>query len=179
MENSLYQTGKPKHDARADVGRFTGIFETLMKEHREAVELLERVARSGDPKERERLWPRLRNALLAHEHTEVDVLYPLLRKHVETREIAQRHDAEARDLEMLIERLDNRAFDHDEWQASAATLLQLLDHHVREEETEFFPRAKALLGPERVAELNDAYRKQKAEWSARSTRGQDSFRVVV
>lgn len=156
----------------------SGIFNVLTQEHSNAIALLERLADTTDPKQRAELWPKLRSELLAHEHVEVDVLYSALLTLAETREVALGHEAEARDLEMMIERLSERAYDHPEWQASAATLLQLFLQHVNEEEATCFPLAEALLGPQRASELGSTYRAQKAQARSLSTRGNESFRVV-
>ncbi|MEZ4233950.1 MAG: hemerythrin domain-containing protein [Polyangiaceae bacterium] len=148
---------------KADIQGFRGIFKTLTEEHGQAAVLLKRVVNTPDPKVRLDLWPKLRFQLLAHEHAEVNVLYPVLREEPKTRALAEEHDAQARDLEAVIGRLDRCSVHDPEWHAIAATLQQLVERHVSEEEGKFFPQAQAALGAQRAMELNDFYFQGKPE----------------
>lgn len=136
---------------------FEGIFKRLTEEHGEAGALLKRVAKSDDPEVRADIWPKLRHALLAHEHGEMNILYPELRNHELTRELASEHDEEARAMESLIERIDDCAYDSDEWKTMAQQLLEMVAHHVEEEEGTYFPQAQEVLGEARASALKDAY----------------------
>lgn len=148
---------------KSDLKGFEGIFRSLTEEHGQARELLKRVVSTRDPNVRAELWPQLRFELLAHEHGEVNVLYPVLRKDPATRELAEDHDAQARDLETVILRLDECSVTDPAWHSFAATLQQLVERHVTEEESKFFPAAQAALGYERARELGESYRQQKPE----------------
>ncbi|MCA9646274.1 MAG: hemerythrin domain-containing protein [Polyangiaceae bacterium] len=146
---------------KSDLKGFKGIFKTLTEEHGEAHSLLKHVANTHDPKVRAEIWPKLRSTLHAHEEGEMTLLYPLLRQQPETRALADDHDALVNDLDTVIERLDVCSYEDAEWQTFAATLLQLLEHHIRQEETKLFPEAQAALGYERAEALDSAYRFQR------------------
>ncbi|MEZ4233951.1 MAG: hemerythrin domain-containing protein [Polyangiaceae bacterium] len=146
---------------KSDLKGFEGIFKTLTEEHGLAHTLLRRVSTTVDPQVRADIWPKLRTALMAHEEGEMTILYRALRQRAETRALAEDHDALVQDLDTLIERIDGCAYQDPEWQTFAATLLQLLEHHIQQEESTFFPRAQAALGNERAEELNELYCRQK------------------
>ncbi len=70
-----------------------GVFATAMKQHGQATAILKRIHGSSDVEVRRALWPKLRGELVSHEHAEMKVIYPELRNHAETRDLADRHDA--------------------------------------------------------------------------------------
>src|ERR1700733_11384094 len=90
-----------------------GVFATLARQHGEVTALLERCR--GHRDRRAGLWPEIRNQLLAHERSEMRVLYPELRLHDATRTLADHHDAEAQAIEGMIARLDAEPIDSEAW----------------------------------------------------------------
>ena len=70
-----------------------GVFTTLAEQHTEVATLLDRV--EADPSKRASLWPKIRIELISHERGELRVVYPVLREHVETEQLADQHDADA------------------------------------------------------------------------------------
>jgi hemerythrin superfamily protein len=141
---------------KARLKGLTGIFAQLMEEHGEVSALMSRVKMSSDPEVRRRLFPEIRANLLAHEKGELTVLYPVLRQFAQTRHIAETHDSEASMLESLIETVHSTAVDSPRWQDAYERLVAQVQHHVTEEENEWFPMAHEVLS-ERAAQLRDEY----------------------
>ncbi len=150
MANALEQfQAKAAGTAKAVKAGFNGlrgVFLHLAEEHGEVGSLMKRVSKSGDPKERAELYPRIRSELLAHERGEVAEVYPMLSEHVATRDIAAAHDAEAQQLEKAIHKVDAIGYADPEWGPAFEHLFQLVQQHVAEEENDFFPKAQAILG---------------------------------
>jgi hemerythrin superfamily protein len=140
-----------------------GIFTQLMKEHGEVGALLKRVAMTSDPQVRRELFPEIRESLLAHEEGELTELYPVLRQHSETRAMAIEHDAEATQLRDVIQVLHTTAFDAPTWGETFKQLVSLVEHHVQEEESQYFPKANDVLGKERAEQLETAYLRIKGQ----------------
>lgn len=128
-----------------------GVFKALAEQHGEAGALLKRVA--SDDGKRAELWPKIRQALTSHEKAELRELYPVLHERAETRALAQQHDHEAGLLSTLVDRIDATAMSSPEWSRLFAQLVEMVEHHVREEEDAIFPRAQDVLGVERAKEL--------------------------
>ena len=71
--------------------------------------------------------------------------------------IARQHDEEADELEATIRELDATDTAADAWGATLKRLIELVQHHVRQEEDEFFPRAQDVLGKEQAQLLEQRY----------------------
>jgi len=146
-----------------------GVFRTLVKQHGEAGALIERIKR--DAGKRESLWPKVRVALMAHEHGELDAVYPALEHYHALKQFAQRHREEANELEATIKRLDSMSIASDEWGSVFGTLADLVASHVAEEENEIFPRSLDAIGSDRAKDLDDVFEAahKKAEADAERT----------
>jgi hemerythrin superfamily protein len=128
-----------------------GVFATLARQHGEVTALLERCR--GHRDRRAALWPEIRKQLLAHERSEMRVLYPELRLHDATRTLADHHDEEARELEGMIGKLDAEPIDSEVWGQLFDKLIEDVVFHAREEEKQIFPAAQKTLGDARSRAL--------------------------
>ncbi|HTV20056.1 MAG TPA: hemerythrin domain-containing protein [Polyangiaceae bacterium] len=131
----------------------SGVFATLAEQHREAGVLLKRAAGVDDVEKRRDLWSTLRRELLSHERGELNVVYPTLEQHPATRDIAQRHAADAHTLETTINEIDAAGCASPQWKPLLERLVTLVQHHVDEEEHEFFPRAQEAIGKDAASDL--------------------------
>ena len=128
-----------------------GVFRTLMVQHGEAAALLHRA--KANPAKRAELWPVIRQELISHERAEIRVLYPMLRDLPDTRALADHHDREASELEALIDRIHHLDPRTAAWANLFDDLIDMVERHVSEEESEIFPRANEALGAHRAREL--------------------------
>jgi Hemerythrin HHE cation binding domain len=133
-----------------------GVFRTLAKQHGEAGALIDRI--KNDSGKRASLWPKLRVALMAHEHGELDAVYPALERYHALKQFVQRHDDEAKQLESTIQRLDSMSIESDEWGGVFGTLADMIASHVAEEENEIFPQSQSAIGDDRARDLDDAFK---------------------
>lgn len=147
--------------AKARLSGLVGVFQTLSEQHGEARALLER-ARSSDEKFAE-LWPTIRRELLSHERAETREVFPALRMHAETRALADDHDADAAELEGLIERVNGLAAGAEERRRAYAELIETVQRHVTQEERETFPLAQRTLGKARTEALDASFRAAKQQ----------------
>jgi hemerythrin superfamily protein len=141
-----------------------GVFKTLAEEHGEAGALLKRM--KSDPAKRAELWPKIRQELLSHEKGELREVYPVLREYAETRALADRHDREANELSATIERLQAAGFESAEFGPLLDRLIDLVEHHVQEEERDIFPKAQDAIGADRARELEPLFLSAKKQAAA-------------
>jgi hemerythrin superfamily protein len=134
-----------------------GVFRTLMEQHGKASGLLHRIKAADDVEKRTELWDTVRAQLLAHERSEMEVIYRELHYDPRTREMAEHHDQEAGELERLIRQLDASSIGDSQWMTLFDQLVDTVQHHVSEEEGEIFPRAQDVLGKERVKALDATF----------------------
>jgi iron-sulfur cluster repair protein YtfE (RIC family) len=151
-------------------GGLVGVFQTIAKQHGEVGALLERVKKAPD--KQESLWPKIKVALLAHERSELEVVYPAMNRYHALKRIVAQHAEEASQLEDMIDRLDEMSPESAEWTSLFGSLRDTVLSHVHEEETEFFPVAIGEMGPERAKDLDAKFKAAfKAQESAlRKTR---------
>lgn len=142
-------------------GGLRGVFRTLAQQHHEVGSLIERVMDTDDPGRRLELWTQIRQELLAHERGELDVVYPAFREHAELAHIAEEHANEASELEAAIHRLDGIDSSTRGWLEQFETVSRLVQHHVDEEENEWFPEASKVLGTVEAEELDDRFKARK------------------
>jgi len=133
-------------DVKATFKGLTGVFKHLMEEHGKVAALLKRVKGSSDVQLRSELYPDIRKELLAHEKGEMAVVYPVLAEFAETEGITAQHNIEARELESAIAAVDALAFDDPSWEPAFTRLAELVEQHVDEEESDFFPKAQSVIG---------------------------------
>jgi hemerythrin superfamily protein len=103
------------------------------------------------PEQKSELWPQIRKDLLSHERGELKAVYPVLRAHAATRELADQHDREASEMENLIGKIDN-AFG-DTWKTLFDQLTEAVLAHAEEEEQQIFPQAQEAIGKKTAEEL--------------------------
>lgn len=148
---------------KATVTGVTGVFKRLSEEHGAVTALLVRVKSSSDPAVRRELFPTIRSELLAHERGEMRVIYPAFRLRPELQAIAEEHDAEAGLLEQKLEQLRATDAGDASWKGKFDQLVELVSHHTKKEENDYFRKASRILGKEESQRLLSAYEASKAD----------------
>lgn len=145
---------------QARIEGLTGIFRQLTEEHGEVWALLKRLV-DADAERRAELFPFVRKELLSHERAELSELYPLLSARIETRSIAEEHDQEAGEMESLLDELSDQPYDGPLWDSLVRRLADAVEHHIEEEEGEYFPVAQDVLGRDMTQALERRYLEKK------------------
>lgn len=139
------------------------IFDQLREEHGEVERMMRQVATSEDPEVRRALFPTIRRELIAHAKGEEREFYSVLRRHEETRELAEHALDEHEDIEEMLGELEAMAFDSDEWGETFEELVDSVKDHVDVEENDLFPMAKRLLSEAQTHEIEERYEERKNE----------------
>jgi len=146
---------------QADVSGLGALFNHLMEEHGYVTRLIALAIAAETPEASENMYPALRSALLSHEQTEAAVLYSTLRQHSSAAQLVDAHARDAEELETMIHKLDSLRASSSEWRAQLEALSALVRKHVRKEEDEFFPFARATLGAVASHDLRADYLRTK------------------
>jgi hemerythrin superfamily protein len=155
---------KPGDESKTDA------IESLTTDHKRVKALFKEFsalkAKSGDTDdEKADLVQRICRELKIHTAIEEEVFYPAVREQIDDADLMDEALVEHAGAKELIEQLETMDPDDDLYDAKVTVLGEQIDHHVKEEEGEMFPKAKktkvdtGALGAEmarRKSELEDS-----------------------
>lgn len=141
-------------------------FELLKRDHHKVSQLFSKIE-SASGQAKVKLFAQLKSELDVHAHIEETVLYPALENTEEARKITLEAYEEHKVVKDLLGELAGAGNPDDEWDAKLTVLKENVEHHVEEEESELFDKARKALGDERIETLG-------AELEAEKTRSTNS-----
>lgn len=148
----------------------------LKRDHREVDALFKEVQALGDGANasRRKLFDKIASALELHAQVEEQILYPAVKDAAgrdkearqEVLEAYEEHD----NIKEMIAKLRDTDPKDETYKAKLQVMQELVQHHVKEEEREFFPQAKELLDEDELEDIGDRIAAAK-EQAARPSRG--------
>lgn len=127
----------------------------LKRDHREVATMLKTLSESKKPSAtRRKTTEKVAKALTLHMEIEERLLYPIVDArigHEEEQEAETEHKLARTGIAEMIDLVDEPGFG-----AAVAMVTAGIRHHVKEEETELFPKLKKKLDRDELAELGDA-----------------------
>ncbi|HJQ38787.1 MAG TPA: hemerythrin domain-containing protein [Thermoanaerobaculia bacterium] len=115
-------------------------------------------------KQREQLVARIEREIKMHSQLEEEVFYPAFKARTEKTdaedlfyEAAEEHHV----VDMVLPALKAANPKSKEFGAKAKVLKELIEHHIREEETQMFAKARSLFSDEQLRELGDLMQARK------------------
>ena len=140
------------------------VFALLVEDHRTVDGLFQQFQQSNDPE----VALQICQELTIHALLEEEMVYPVLATKVGT-EMAQEARQEHRDAKALITQIESGVGAGEDVSELVQQLQEAVEHHVQEEENEFFPTLRkavpetvSTMGPE-VAERKEVLKRQMAE----------------
>jgi len=153
----------------------------LLKHDHDEVDALfkqyEEIKDGGEDSEKEALVAQICQALTVHAQIEEEIFYPAARREVdeeEGKDLLDEAAVEHQTLKDLIERLEAAPTDDPLYDAGVKVLSEYVKHHVREEETELFPKVKSSQMDLDAVGQKLAERKEQLQQSGSSGRGRKS-----
>ena len=131
----------------------------LKRDHRDVARMLKTLASSRPGATRRKTTERVIEALQLHVAIEEKLIYPLIAERVgqeEAQEAETEHGLARAGLTKMTQLVDEAGYG-----AAVAMVTAGIKHHVKEEETEIFPKLKAKLDRDELAQLGDAVAQQK------------------
>jgi hypothetical protein len=114
-------------------------------------------------KTREELFTKVKRELVVHEAIEEEILYPALKEHPKTKDIALEAYEEHHVVDMVVAEIDGVAYDDAQWGAKFKVMKENLEHHIEEEEGEMFEHAKQVFDEDELVRLGDSMMARKQE----------------
>lgn len=122
------------------------IFDVLMHEHEETKSMMEQLSERYD----RRTFERMAKAIEKHMEAEEHVLYEKVRDEESVHSMILEGFEEHRVATSLLRRLIDQKPDTDLWMARMKVFMDVVEHHIEEEETQLFPELKAMLPKEQT-----------------------------
>jgi len=151
------------------LGMAEGILQDLHQDHEQVSALLDQLMKTESGAERTPLFKELMTMLLAHAHAEQNVLYKKMEKSDDEKarsfafEGTNEHQIVEQQLQQMS-RARNKA--SEQWTAQLTVLKELVNHHVKEEESTGFTCARREFDREQLEKLGEQFRRQKEKLMA-------------
>jgi len=132
------------------------ILDTLQAEHDEVQELLEKLGKSDNGREQKALVAKIKAALVPHTKAEEKVVYDavLALKGADAKVDGNEGYIEHGLASETLKKLDKLTANTPEFKAAAKVLKELVDHHIKEEESNIWAQVKDNFSGEQRAAMN-------------------------
>ena len=119
----------------------------LTEDHKKVKKMFtdfDKLMKSGDKKEEEKaaLVEKICVELIVHTQIEEEIFYPAVRAAIDDEDLMDEADVEHAGAKDLIAQLVKMEPSDDHYDAKVTVLGENIDHHVKEEQDEMFPKAK-------------------------------------
>ena len=140
-------------------------FTLLKADHKKVAGILEKLDSTTERgvKTREELFTQLKTELDVHARIEETIFYPELKKADETRDITLEAFEEHRLVKQLLGELEKMDKGDEQWTARFTVLKENVEHHVEEEESDMFPKARKVLSEEQAETLGTQMEEAKSK----------------
>ena len=144
------------------------IYEAIKRDHDIQRDLCDKIVKtSGDSQERNELWQKLKKELQVHAVAEERYFYKPLISTDKMQEDARHGMAEHHEMDELIEELDKTDMSSPHWLATVEKLKEKVEHHLKDEEKEFFDKARDVYQEEKAESLADNYERAMQEYRSK------------
>lgn len=141
------------------------IYNAIKQDHDIQRDLCDKISNtSGDTEERRELWKKLKKELEVHAVAEERYFYSPLVDSDEMQEDARHGMAEHHEMDELIEEINNTDMSSPHWLATVKKLIEKVEHHLDDEEKDFFDKAKNLYSEDEAESLAKSYETTMTEY---------------
>jgi hemerythrin superfamily protein len=141
------------------------ILTALKTDHDKAKKLLTSILAAKDATKRRAMFQQFKTELTAHSRAEEKTLYARLEKTSEGKDEALEGTVEHQVVDRLLEDLSEmQSVEPDKWAARCRVLRELLEHHIEEEEGDFFKTARKLFDREALDKMGEEFAAEKRKY---------------
>lgn len=137
----------------------------LKREHRNVKQLFKMIENTPGKKTRQTTFLKLKNTLDAHMIAEEDVFYSRLKESNEKSNDEVLEAFEEHHLAKVIsDEITDLPVDDDSWMAKIHVFKEMVNHHMKREETTVFRQARKWFTKEELLELGDEFESRRGEF---------------
>jgi len=115
----------------------------LRADHKQVSALFEQYEKARAATRKQALVQEICTELRVHAQIEEEIFYPTVKAALKDRELVPEALVEHASLKSLIEQIEGKAPEGDEFDAKVKVLSEYVKHHVKEEQNEMFPKVRA------------------------------------
>ena len=137
----------------------------LEDDHRKIERLLDELEPTTERAEKTRheLFGRIHDELRVHEIIEEEIFYPTLKQHPKAKDIVLEGYEEHDVVNILLGELASLPVDDETWGPKAKVMIENVRHHIREEESEMWQKARQVFDRAELEQLGEAMADRKRE----------------
>lgn len=136
-------------------------FQMLKKDHVEVKGILGQLTETKEAKKREELFLKLKQELVPHMKAEESTFYPTLLAKKDAREDAMEGIEEHHVSDLVQKELEMMPKGDDHWGAKMAVFAELVEHHIKDEESKVFKSAAKALNPDELQTIMKKFDQEK------------------
>ncbi|WP_309092609.1 hemerythrin domain-containing protein [Phenylobacterium sp.] len=115
----------------------------LMQDHRAVEKLFKQYEKAKeDPAQKQAIFQQIYMELAVHTQIEEEIFYPASRPHVKEEEMVNEAEVEHASAKDLMAQLQKMKPEDPYYDAKVTVLKEMIEHHVEEEEKEYFPEVR-------------------------------------
>lgn len=139
------------------------VFTLLKRDHKEVKQLFEKIENSTSRavKLREKTLQQLAQELEMHTSLEEEIVYPRFKEIASLKDTILEAYEEHHVATQLLQEITDMSADEEQWKAKVTVLKEMIEHHVKEEEKELFPKAQKALGKDESEALGKRIEEEK------------------
>jgi hypothetical protein len=139
------------------------IYNYLKKDHRKVSDLMEQVLAVRSAERREDLIDQIKEELTLHAETEQATFYAALEKEEETEEKIEDAEDDHEEIKQFLAKLSSMSAESPKWMELFGELKHAVEHHVKDEETRIFEKARMILSDNEAEQLAEEMDQMKEE----------------
>jgi hypothetical protein len=143
--------------------------ELLTEQHEEVKALFKKIEKSKSRAEKTKLFEQLAANLVAHDAIEREIFYPACKRAMGMTDMLGEALVEHGVVEFSVYQADQAG--KDDFDFKCKVLSEIVEHHVKEEEDEFFPKVQKALGKDRLQQLGARMKERFEQAKAEDFRG--------
>jgi len=133
--------------------RIMNALEVLKQDHQKVKGLFQEVKQATDQTKRKDLFDQIDTELEIHAHIEESSFYPVIKEHEEFKKMVAEALDEHREAKTLLNELEELGVESPDFGAKLEELIDAVEHHVKEEESELFPQIREVFDEDELEQL--------------------------
>lgn len=129
------------------------IFEKLRQEHRKVSATMGEIEKSEDSATKQELFQKMKAEMTRHAEAEDESFYAFLAGFDEMEDIIAEAREDHQTIEAMMQEIEALPPESDAWSSRFEELMEIVDDHIAQEESEIFEDARELIDSQRSDEL--------------------------